>query len=104
MDRESVGIDFHRLRSVIVGLSPDGEKLVVDHMVNDRVEIATGLAEAGDAAAVVIEATYGWYSVENLIEPFVAVAADRLMRIFSANTCLGSRVCPTTVISLRRVP
>lgn len=68
MDRQYVGIDFHRRRSVIVRLSAAGEKLGVHHVVNDPVDIAAVIALAGEAPAVVIEATYGWYWVVDLLQ------------------------------------
>ena len=61
MDRQYVGIDFHRRRSVIVRLSVDGERLGVHRIVNDPFELSAVMAMCGEAPAVVIEATYGWY-------------------------------------------
>jgi hypothetical protein len=61
MEREYVGIDFHRRRSVIVRLSPSGERLSVVRVDNDPVALAAAVAEAGPEPEVVIEATYGWY-------------------------------------------
>jgi hypothetical protein len=40
MDRQYVGIDFHRRRSVIVRLSADGERLGVHRIVNDPLELS----------------------------------------------------------------
>jgi len=68
MDRQYVGIDFHRRRSVIVRLSSAGERLSVRRVANDPFEIATAMADAGDAPEVVIEATYGWYWVVDLLQ------------------------------------
>ena len=42
MDREYVGIDFHRRRSVIVRKNAAGEKLGVVRVVNDPWVIAGG--------------------------------------------------------------
>ena len=42
MDRQYVGIDFHRRRSVIVRLSRDGERLGVHRIVNDPFELVDG--------------------------------------------------------------
>ena len=61
MDRQYVGIDFHRRRSVIVRLSGSGERLGLHRIVNDPFEFAKVMALCGDAPEVVIEATYGWY-------------------------------------------
>lgn len=67
-DRQYVGIDFHRRRSVIVRLDGDGSKLAAVRVPNDPVEIAAAVAEGGEDAEVVIEATYGWYWVVDLLE------------------------------------
>jgi Transposase len=61
MDRQYVGIDFHRRRSVIVRLNSAGERLGVRRVNNDALEFAAAMTEAGDRPMVVIEATYGWY-------------------------------------------
>src|SRR5262245_5269639 len=61
MDRQYVGIDFHRRRSVIVRKSAAGEKLSSVRVANDPLAIAAAVAEAGPEPEVVIEATYGWY-------------------------------------------
>jgi transposase len=61
MDRQYVGIDFHRRRSVIVRKNSAGEKLSVTKLANDPLAIAAAVAEAGREPEVVIEATYGWY-------------------------------------------
>ena len=68
MDRQYVGIDFHRRRSVIVRLSAAGERLAVTRVGNDPFEFAAVIAEAGNSPAVVIEATYGWYWVVDLLQ------------------------------------
>jgi transposase len=68
MDRQYVGIDFHRRRSVIVRLSAAGEKLSSVRIPNDPVAIAAAVAEAGPDPEVVVEATYGWYWVVDLLE------------------------------------
>ena len=52
MDRQYVGIDFHRRRSVIVRLSVDGERLGVHRIVNDPFELSAVLALCGEAPAV----------------------------------------------------
>ena len=54
MERQYVGIDFHRRRSVIVRLSSDGERLGVHRIVNDPFELSTVLAQCGESPRVVI--------------------------------------------------
>src|SRR5207249_8798251 len=68
MDRQYVGIDFHRRRSVIVRLDADGNKLSTQRVGNDPLAIATAVAAAGPDPEVVIEATYGWYWVVDLLQ------------------------------------
>jgi hypothetical protein len=60
MDRQYVGIDFHRRRSVVVRMSATGERLSSVRIPNDPVAIAAAVAEAGPDPEVVVEATYGW--------------------------------------------
>jgi hypothetical protein len=47
MERQYVGIGFHRRRSVIVRLSAAGEKLSCVRVANDPLAIAAAVAEAG---------------------------------------------------------
>jgi hypothetical protein len=68
MDRQYVGIDFHRRRSVVVRMSATGEKLSSVRILNDPVAIAAAVAEAGVDPEVVVEATYGWYWVVDLLQ------------------------------------
>jgi transposase len=68
MDRQYVGIDFHRRRSVIVRLSADGERLGLRRIVNDPFELADAMRDAGESPQVVIEATYGWYWAVDLLQ------------------------------------
>ena len=68
MDRQYVGMDFHRRRSVMVRVSPSGEKLSCVRIPNDPVAIAAAVAEAGPDPEVVVEATYGWYWVVDLLQ------------------------------------
>jgi len=56
--RQYVGIDLHRRRSVIVRMSEDGQVLGVDQVVNDPVELSMAVAKAGPDPAVALESTY----------------------------------------------
>jgi hypothetical protein len=67
-DREYVGIDFHRRRSVVVRVSATGEKLSSVRSAKDPMAIAAAVAEAGPDPEVVVEATYGWYWVVDLLQ------------------------------------
>ena len=68
MDRQYVGIDFHRRRSVIVRKNAAGEKLGSVRVNNDALSIASVLADAGPNPEVVIEATYGWYWIVDWLQ------------------------------------
>jgi transposase len=68
MDQQYVGIDFHRRRSVIVRMNAAGERLAVVRVANEPVAFAAVMADAGPAPQVVIEATYGWYWVVELLQ------------------------------------
>ena len=60
VERQYVGIDLHRRRSVIVRRTPAGETLETVRIDNDPVALALELAKAGPNPEVVLEATYGW--------------------------------------------
>src|SRR6266550_2091701 len=68
MDRQYVGVDFHRRRSVIVRVSASGERLGLHRIVNDPFELAEVVSLCGEAPQVVIEATYGWYWAVELLQ------------------------------------
>jgi len=68
MDRQYVGIDFHRRRSVIVRKNAAGDKLGSVRVANDPLALATAIAEAGPEPEVVIEATYGWYWIVDWLQ------------------------------------
>ena len=60
--RQYVGIDLHRRRSVIVRMTPEGERLgAAVRIDNDPFELAQMVASWGESPEVVLEATYGWY-------------------------------------------
>ena len=61
MEREYVGIDLHRRRSVIVRKNAAGELLSKVHIANDPIALARAVAAAGPEPEVVLEATFGWY-------------------------------------------
>jgi transposase len=66
--REYVGIDLHRRRSVIVRMTPAGERLSVVRIVNDPVALGLEIAKAGPDPEVVLEATYGWYWAADVLQ------------------------------------
>jgi transposase len=66
--RQWVGIDLHRRRSVIVRQTAEGEPLGWVRIVNDPVELALRIEEAGPDPEVVLEATYGWYWAVDVLQ------------------------------------
>jgi hypothetical protein len=60
--RQFVGIDLLRRRSVIVRMTPDGQRIGPTVRIdNDPFELAQQVASWGESPEVVLEATYGWY-------------------------------------------
>jgi transposase len=60
--RQYVGIDLHRRRSVIVRMTPEGERVGgAVRIDNDPFTLAQLVASWGKSHEVVLEATYGWY-------------------------------------------
>jgi hypothetical protein len=68
MERQYVGIDLDRRRSVIVRMTAAGEVLDTVRIDNDPVALSLAVAEAGPEPEVVLEATYGWYWAADLLE------------------------------------
>src|SRR6202047_1845647 len=68
VEREYVGIDLHRRRSVIVRKNAAGEVLCKTHIVNEPMALAEAVAAAGPEPEVVLEATFGWYWAADLLE------------------------------------
>jgi transposase len=66
--RQYVGIDLHRRRSVIVRRNEAGETIETVRIDNDPIALATILARAGEHPDVVLEATYGWYWAADLLQ------------------------------------
>jgi transposase len=60
--KQYVGIDLHRRRSVIVRMTPTGERIgPMVRIDSDPFALAEQVASWGEAPEVVLEATYGWY-------------------------------------------
>ncbi len=68
VEREYVGIDLHRRRSVIVRKNASGELLSKTHIDNDPMALAAAVAAAGPEPEVVVEATFGWVRHEALFD------------------------------------
>jgi transposase len=66
--RQYVGIDLHRRRSVIVRVDEHGEHVSAVRIDNDPITLAAEVAKAGEQPEVVLEATYGWYWAVDVLE------------------------------------
>src|SRR2546421_2458436 len=68
VEREYVGIDLHRRRSVIVRKNAAGEVLSKVRIENSPLALAEAVAAAGPEPEVVLEATFGWYWAADVLE------------------------------------
>lgn len=68
MDREYVGIDLHRRRSVIYRMDQAGDKVDSVRVDNDPLGFAEVVSQAPAGSDVIIEATYGWYWAADLLK------------------------------------
>src|SRR6195952_5902101 len=62
------GLDLHRRRTVMVRMTEAGERLEAVRFVSDPVVLAEQIAKAGPAPRVVVEATYAWYWVADVLD------------------------------------
>jgi transposase len=68
VEREYVGIDLHRRRSVIVRKNAAGEMLSKVRIDNSAMALAEAVAAAGPEPEVVLEATFGWYWAADVLQ------------------------------------
>ncbi len=68
MEREYVGIDLHRRRSVIYRMDGEGNKLDCVRIDNDPLRFAEEVSKVTPGTHVVVEATYGWYWAVDLLQ------------------------------------
>jgi hypothetical protein len=66
-EREYVGIDVHRRRSVIYRMDQAGERFDCVGVANEPGTFAEAVSAAPVGSDVVIEATYGWYWAADLL-------------------------------------
>jgi transposase len=66
--RQTVGIDLHRRRSVVVRQTESGEVLEATRITNDVEMLNSVMSRAGGSPQVVLEATYGWYWAVDALE------------------------------------
>jgi hypothetical protein len=72
--RQYVGVDLHRRRSVIVRMTPEGDRLgAAVRIDNDPFTLAQLVASWGESPEVVLEATYGWYRAADVLAEAGAV-------------------------------
>ena len=90
--KQYVGIDLHRRRSVIVRMTEDGEVLDTVRIVNDPVALSLELANAGPDPEVALEACYGWYWAADLLES--DGARVHLVHPLGLPTDCGETTCP----------
>jgi transposase len=68
VNREYVGIDLHRRRSVIIRKTATGELISKVHIDNTPEALVDAVAAAGPEPEVVVEATFGWYWAVDLLQ------------------------------------
>jgi hypothetical protein len=59
--RQFVGVDLARRRSVIARMDPGGEVVDCVQIDNSERDLVAEIAKAGPGAPVAVEATFGWY-------------------------------------------
>ena len=64
----SSGWSLHRRRSVLVRMTEDGRKLETVRITSSPAALRREIAKAGKHPRVVLEATYGWYWVVDVLE------------------------------------
>src|SRR5436190_18815404 len=72
VNREYVGIDLHRRRSVIVRKNASGELIAKTRIDNSPLALAEAVVAAGPEPEVVLEATCGWYGAADVLAELVA--------------------------------
>ncbi len=65
--QQVVGLDLHRRRTVMVRMTPAGERLEAVRFASDPAVLAEQIVKAGPAPEVVVEAIYGWYWVADVL-------------------------------------
>lgn len=67
-EKQYVGIDLHRRRSVVVRVDQQGNHLSTVRVANNPVEVMAAVSAAGPGPEVVLEATFGWYWLVDLLQ------------------------------------
>ena len=84
--QQVVGLDLHRRRTVMVRMTEAGEQLEAVRFVSDPVVLAEQIAKAGPSPEVVVEATYNWYWVADVLD-------DAGARLHLAHPFRGEGLC-----------
>jgi transposase len=66
--KQYVGIDLHRRRSVIVRMTEDGDVLETVKVHNDPLAFLQAVTKDARELEVALEATYGWYWAADLLQ------------------------------------
>jgi transposase len=106
MDRQYVGIDLHRRRSVIVRTNAAGEVLEEVRIDNDPQRLAAEIAKAGREPEVALEATYGWYWAADLLSECgarVHLAHPLAIKAFEIRRVKNDRLDATLLAELLRM-
>lgn len=106
MDRQYVGIDLHRRRSVIVRMDGAGDVLELVRIDNDPVRLAAEIAKAGPEPEVALEATYGWYWAADLLAECgarVHLAHPLAIKAFENRRVKNDRLDATLLAELLRM-
>jgi hypothetical protein len=94
------GMDLHRRRSVLVRMTPDGERLDKAQITSSPEELWREIARAGEHPKVVLEATYGWYwAPDALAQAGAEVHLAHPLGV-KASLTAGSRTMRTTPLTL----
>ncbi len=68
MEKEYVGIDLHRRRSLIYRMDQAGDKIDSVRVDNETSHFAKAVSVAPVGSDVIVEATYGWYWAADLLK------------------------------------
>jgi hypothetical protein len=66
--RQFVGVDLARRRSVIARMDPGGEVVDCVQIDNSERDLVAEVAKAGPGAPVAVEATFGWYWAVDVLQ------------------------------------
>lgn len=106
MERQYVGIDLHRRRSVIVRMNTAGDVLEESRIENDPLRLTGEIAKAGFEPEVALEATYGWYWAADALAECgarVHLAHPLAIKAFETRRVKNDRLDATLLAELLRM-